>query len=160
MYVEVAVPESYLSSVKLGKEVQVYFPVLGDSLVTQVRQTGNFINPANRSFNVEIPVDNAGGKIKPNLTARVRINDYSNPEAMLIPPAVISENAEGEQYVYIATQINENGVGVAEKRVITTGQTQGNAIEVLSGLTAGEQIITEGARRIREGQEIEILEKA
>jgi multidrug efflux pump subunit AcrA (membrane-fusion protein) len=79
---------------------------------------------------------------------------------MLIPPAVISENAEGEQYVYIATQINENGVGVAEKRVITTGQTQGNAIEVLSGLTAGEQIITEGARRIREGQEIEILEKA
>jgi RND family efflux transporter MFP subunit len=160
MYVEVAVPESYLASVKPGKEVQVYFPVLGDSLVTQVRQTGNFINPANRSFNVEIPVDNAGGKIKPNLTARVRINDYSNPEAMLIPPAVISENAEGEQYVYIATQINENGVGVAEKRVITTGQTQGNAIEVLSGLTAGEQIITEGARRIREGQEIEILEKA
>lgn len=160
MYVEVAVPESYLENVKTGKEVQIYFPVLGDSLVTKVRQTGNFINPANRTFTIEIPVENQTGEIKPNLTAKVRINDYTNPEALLIPPAVISENADGQQYVFVAENINQEGVGTAKKRVITTGQAQGNAIEVLSGLTQGEQIITEGARRVREGQKIEILEKA
>lgn len=160
MYVEVDVPESYIESVKPGKEVQIYFPVLGDSLVTKVRQTGNFINPANRSFTIEIPVKNQSGEIKPNLTAKVSINDYSNPEALLIPPAVISENADGEQYVYVAENIDENGIGIAKKRVITTGQSQGNAIEVLSGINPGEQIITEGARRVREDQEIEILEKA
>lgn len=158
MYVEVDVPESYLQEVKPGKAVQIYFPVLGDSLETAVRQTGNFINPANRTFNVEIPVQNNNGQIKPNLTARVRINDYSNTEALLIPPAIISENSDGEQYVYVATGMDSNNVGKAEKRVITTGKSQGNAIEILTGLTPGEQIITEGARRIREGQEIEILQ--
>ncbi len=160
MYVEVNVPESYLESVRPGKDVQIFLPVLGDSISTKVRQTGNFINPANRSFSVEIPVPNQNGQIKPNLTARVRINDYSNAEAILIPPSVISENSEGEQYVYIASGAENGQKPTAVKRVITTGKAQGDHIEVLSGLEAGEFIITEGARRVREGQEIEILEQA
>ena len=160
MYVAVDVPESYLESVRPGKEVQIFLPVLGESISTRVRQTGNFINPTNRSFSVEVPVPNQSGHIKPNLTARVRINDYTNEQALLIPPTVISENAEGEQYVYVAVNVDENGIGKAEKRVITTGKSQGNDVEVLSGIAPGEHIITEGARRIREGQEIEIIEQA
>lgn len=160
MYVEVDVPERYLGSVQTGKDVQIYLPVLGDSIRTKVRQTGNFINPANRSFRAEIPVPNTSGNVKPNLTARVRINDYTNTEALVIPPTVISENAEGEQYVYIASGVTAEGMAKAEKRVIQTGLSQGNSVEVLSGLAPGEQIVTEGARRIREGQEIQILNKA
>ncbi|WP_445386184.1 efflux RND transporter periplasmic adaptor subunit [Robiginitalea sp. IMCC44478] len=159
MYVEVAVPESHLAGVRPGKEVIIFLPVLGDSITTKVRQTGNYINPANRSFSVEVPVPNAEGKIKPNLTARVNINDYSNPEALLIPPSVISENAEGQQYVYVATMMESNSMATAEKRIITTGLIQGDWVEVLSGLRAGDQIIDEGARRVREGQEIQIIEK-
>lgn len=158
MYVSIDVPESYLESVRPGKEVQIYLPVLGDSIQTRVRQAGNFINPTNRSFSVEVPVPNQSGLVKPNLTARVRINDYTNEKALLIPPTVISENAEGEQYVYVAVDIDENRIGKAQKRVITTGKSQGNDVEVLSGIEPGEQIITEGARRIREGQDIEISE--
>ena len=159
MYVEVAVPESHLAGVRPGKEVIIFLPVLGDSITTKVRQTGNYINPANRSFSVEVPVPNADGKIKPNLTARVNINDYSNPEALLIPPSVISENAEGQQYVYVATMMESNSMASAEKRIITTGLIQGDWVEVLSGLQPGDQIIDEGARRVREGQEIQIIEK-
>jgi membrane fusion protein (multidrug efflux system) len=157
MYVEVDVPESYLQGVTPGKSVQIYIPVLGDSIQTNVRQTGNFINPANRTFSVEIPVPNKEGNIKPNLTARVRINDYSNSQALLIPPSTISENSEGLQFVYIAADVNSDQVGKAEKRFITTGLSQGELIEVLKGIKPGEYIIMEGARRIREGQEIEII---
>ena len=160
MYVEVDVPESYLQGVTPGKRVQIYIPVLGDSITTKVRQTGNFINPANRTFSVEIPVPNRDGSIKPNLTVRVRINDYTNPDALLIPPSAISENSEGQQYVYIASEVGSDQIGRAEKRIISTGLSQGDLIEVLSGLEAGEQIIMEGARRVREGQEIEILNQA
>jgi RND family efflux transporter MFP subunit len=159
MYVEVDVPESYLREVTPGKRVEIFIPVLGDSLVTTVRQTGNFINPANRTFKVEIPVPNSKGQIKPNLTVRVRINDYTNSEALLVPPGVISENSEGQQYVYVAAEIDSDQIARAEKRVITTGLSQNNHIEVLSGIQAGEQIILEGARRIREGQKIEIIEQ-
>ena len=90
MHIEVDVPESYLEGVTPGKEVKVYFPVLRDSVTTRVRQTGNFINPTNRSFRIEIPVPNNNGSVKPNLTARVSINDYTNENAILIPQSVVS----------------------------------------------------------------------
>jgi len=159
MYVEVDVPESYLREVTEGKRVELYIPVLGDSMVSKVRQTGNFINPANRTFKVEVSVPNTKGQIKPNLTVRVKINDYTNEEAILVPPGVISENSAGQQYVYIATEIGEDKLAKAEKRVITTGLSQNNQVEVISGIEAGEFIILEGARRVREGQKIEIIEQ-
>ncbi len=158
MYISVDVPESYLEGVTKGKEVKVYFPVLGDSVTTSVRQTGNFINPANRSFSIEIPVPNQTGNIKPNLTARVQINDYTNAAAILIPQSVISENAEGEQYVYLASDTTENNLAKAIKKVVITGKTQGDYVEILSGIDSGDQVIKEGARSVREGQQIKIIQ--
>lgn len=157
MYINVEVPERYLGSVTNGKEVKVFFPVLGDSVVTRVRTTGNFINPNNRSFTAEIPVPNKDGAFKPNLTARVRINDYTNEEALLIPQSIISENAEGEQYVYIAEKIEGGEISQVKKSIIHTGRTQGAQVEVLAGLSAGELVIREGARSVKDGQKVELI---
>ena len=158
MYIEVDVPESYLNGVTVGKEVKVYFPVLGDSITSVVRQTGNFINPTNRSFRVEIAVPNKKNNIKPNLTARVQINNYSSTKAILNPQSLISENAEGEQYVYIATEVDSNDMAVAKKQIIRTGLTQGDYVEVLEGINPGEQVIMEGARNVRENQKVKIIQ--
>ena len=156
MYVEVNVPESYLPSVQVGKDVKIYLPVLGDSIETKVRQTGNYINPGNRSFSVEIPVPNKGGAVKPNLTAVVQINDYSKEEAILIPQSVVSENAAGEQFVYTAVGDDSGSEMVAKKVIIELGRTQGDNVEVLSGLQAGDQIVVEGARSVRDNQEVKV----
>jgi RND family efflux transporter MFP subunit len=158
MYIEVDVPESYINGVTVGKEVKIYFPVLGDSITSTVRQTGNFINPANRSFRVEIAVPNENNNIKPNLTARVQINDYSNDSAILIPQSLISENSEGEQYVYIATEVDSSNMAVAQKQVIRTGLTQGDYVEVLSGIAPEVQVVMEGARNVRENQKVKIIQ--
>ncbi|SHI56518.1 efflux RND transporter periplasmic adaptor subunit [Pseudozobellia thermophila] len=157
MYIEVDVPETYLGSISKGKEAIVYFPVLGDSVVTKIRQTGNFINPANRSFSVEIPVPNKEGKIKPNLTAKVNLNDYTNENAILIPSSIISENAEGDQYVFVAESTGSENEAVARKTIITTGKTQNGTVEVLTGLEDGNQIIMEGARSVKDGQKVKII---
>lgn len=156
MFIEVEVPETYLGSVVKGKEALVYFPVLGDSITTKIRETGNFINPSNRSFEVEIPVPNKEGKIKPNLTAKVNINDYTSENAILIPTSIISENAEGEQYVFVAEEPNSENEAVVKRIIITTGKTQGAKIEVLSGLEDGNLIIKEGARSVKDGQKVKI----
>ena len=155
MHIEVEVPESHLSNVTPGKNVQVYFPVLGDSLHTKIRQTGNFINPSNRTFTVEIPIPNSNGKIKPNLSAKVMINDYTNEKAILIPQSIVSENANGEQYVYTVNNTTDEAIAI--KAIITTGKTQGDYVEVLSGITSGAIIIDEGARSIKEGQKLKTV---
>jgi len=155
MYIEVDVPEGYLGAVTKGKKAGVYFPVLQDSVNAVVRETGNYINPNNRSFSAEIAVENPNGSIKPNLNARVHINDYTNENALLIPQSVISENAAGEQYAYVAAL--NNGVAIAKRRIITTGKTQGDFVEITSGISAGDLIIKEGARSVKDAQAVKIL---
>lgn len=157
MYVEVQVPEAHLANVTPGKDVEVYLPILGSTVKSKVRQTGNFINPGNRSFSVEIPVPNKDGKVKPNLTAVAKINDYTNQEAILIPQSVVSENATGDQYVYLTKQNDANDEVISQKAIIGLGKTQGDFVEVISGLSAGDQIIIEGARSVKENQQVKVL---
>lgn len=154
MYINVDVPETYITSITKGTDVTVEFPVLGESMKSKIRQTSNYINPANRSFSIEIPVSNKSGMVKPNLTAKLKINDYTAENAILVPLSVISENQDGEQYVMIATQ-NDNGL-VAMRRKVETGKASGDLIEIIAGLKAGDKVITEGARTVKEGQLIDI----
>ncbi|MEM9144062.1 MAG: efflux RND transporter periplasmic adaptor subunit, partial [Bacteroidota bacterium] len=156
MYVNVEVPEAHLANVTPGKSVEIFFPVLGSAVKSKIRQTGNFINPGNRSFNVEIPVPNKGGSIKPNLTAVAKINDYTSENAILIPQSVVSENASGEQYVYLTKEGDEGTL--SKKSIIKLGKTQGDLVEVLTGLSAGDRIIVEGARSVRDNQRVKVLE--
>lgn len=156
MYIETDVPESYITTVSEGKTVQVDFPILGTTMEATVRQAGSFINPANRTFKIEVAIPNKDKNIKPNLTAKLRINDYTNEKAILIPLSIISENAEGEQYVY--TIINKkDSMATAKRTIITTGKTQGDDIEVLTGLNSDDEIIQEGARSVKDGQDVKIL---
>ena len=157
MYIEVDVPETYLAGITEGKEAIVYFPVLGDTVRTKIRQTGNFINPNNRAFTVEIPVPNKNGHIKPNLSAKVNLNDYSQEEAIVIPQSIISENAEGDQYVYIAKKSGQENHATVHRQIITTGKTQGSMVEVLTGIESGNELIKEGARSVKDGQNVQIL---
>lgn len=156
MYIETDVPESYISNVTPGKEVKVELPVLNKTIDATVRQAGSFINPSNRTFKIEVAVPNKDNTIKPNLTAKLKINDYTNKEAILIPQSIISENAEGDQYVYTITDRNQKKAK-AKRVIIKTGKTQGDYIEVLSGLKNGDEIIEEGARSVKDGQEVKIL---
>ncbi|TRZ46265.1 efflux RND transporter periplasmic adaptor subunit [Robertkochia solimangrovi] len=156
MYIEIEVPEIYIPSISKGTEVKAYFPVLGKEYTTKVRQVSNFINPANRTFRVEFAVPNDNGLIKPNLTARVKINDYTSEKAMLIPQSIITENADGDQYVYTTVKA-EGGIETeVQQTIITTGKTQGDLVEVLEGIEPGDEIISEGARSLLPGQKVQI----
>jgi len=157
MYIEVDVPETYLGGITSGKDAMVYFPVLGDTVRTKIRQTGNFINPNNRAFTVEIPVPNKKGNVKPNLTAKVNLNDYTSDAAIVIPQSIISENAEGEQYVYIAENSGTENRAAVHRQIITTGKTQGSVVEILTGVSDGDELIKEGARSVKDGQNVQIL---
>lgn len=75
---------------------------------------------------------------------------------MLIPQNIISENAEGEQYIYVLKN-KENNKAQAQRVIIRTGKAQGDVIEVLDGLNDGDEIIKEGARSVKDGQSVKII---
>lgn len=157
MYIEAEIPENHLLNVTKGKSVQVQFPVIGKSLETEVRQVSNYINPNNRSFKIEVGIPNQDGMIKPNLTSKIKINDYTNPNAILIPQSIISENSQSQQYIYVVSDKDKNNLAQAQRVIIETGLTQGDFIEVISGVEKGAEIIKEGARNVKAGQKVKIL---
>ncbi len=157
MYIETDVPESFITNVTVNKDVKIEFPILGKSMDAKIRQAGNFINPANRTFKIEVAVPNKDKSIKPNLTAKLKINDYSSENALLIPQSIISENAEGEQYIYIIDNKNADNEGVAKRIIIKTGKAQGDVIEVINGLKNGAEVIQEGARSVKDGQLVKVI---
>ncbi len=154
MYLEADVPESYIGSITQGTLAKVNIPVLHEELTTEVALASNYINPGNRSFRIKIDVPNEKGLIKPNLTAKAKINDYTNEKAIQVPVSILSENANGDQYVYLAKK--ENGELVAKRAIVTTGRTENGKIEILTGITAGDQVLLEGARSVKDGQKITI----
>ena len=159
MFIETDVPESYISSIKKNKMVEVNFPILGRSYDSSIRQVGNFINPSNRTFRIEVGIPNLDGEIKPNLTAKLRLNDYSSSNAILIPQSIISENAKGQQFIYVVKDNKEKNQVYAERLVIETGKTNGDFIEVTKNLDANVEVILEGARSVNNGQVVKVINK-
>ena len=157
MYLEAEVPEKNIATVKKGTDVIVDFPILGETINAKVTQASNYINPANRSFNIQINIPSKNGQIKPNLTSKIQIKDYSNPKTIIVPISIISENAEGEQYLYIAENVTKDKQAVAKKIIVKTGLSQGNYVEITEGIKDGDLVISEGARSVKDGQKVSII---
>jgi RND family efflux transporter MFP subunit len=155
MFVKASIPENYLGNVNIGTSVNVEFTSLGKIIEGKVRQVGQFINPNNRTFEIEIAIPNKEELIKPNLVANLEINDYSNENAVVIPDNVIQENAIGEKFVYVIGNANNNEAKVLKTK-IETGKSYDGYIEVLSGLEAGKTIVKDGAITMRDGLNVKI----
>lgn len=142
------VPENYAGKVKVGTELTLTFPDIQKTISNKISVLGNVINPLSRSFFIEskLPVDN---NFRPNLLAQVKIKDYEKKNAISIPVNLLQNDEKGK-FVFVA--VTEAGKLVARKKMVTTGEFYGNNIEVLSGLAAGEILITEGFQSIYDGQ--------
>jgi membrane fusion protein (multidrug efflux system) len=147
--VKANVPESYAANIHQGDKVKVVVPDANDSVVAKVTFAAKVIDPASRSFAIEIQLP--GSKtIRPNMTAVLKIADYSKASALVIPLNAIQKSENGD-FVFV----NDNGV--AKKKNITEGASYGGKSEIKSGLTAGDQLITDGASEIEDGDKVKVL---
>ncbi|NND88915.1 MAG: efflux RND transporter periplasmic adaptor subunit, partial [Flavobacteriaceae bacterium] len=143
--------------IQKGTNVNITFPALNKQVKGTVKTVGNYINPNNRTFEIEVAIPNADTAIKPNFVAKLEINDYSKEDAMLIPANVIQENSIGETFVYVITDL-QGDEGIAIKTQIETGPKYEGMVEVLSGLDPGQIIVQAGALTLKDGAKIKIKE--
>lgn len=153
MYVKASVPETYLKNINKGTQVIVRLASINEEFKGTVRQVSNYINPNNRSFDIQVEIPNKDGLVKPNMIATVKVNDYQSENAIIVPENVLQENSAGETIAYIYRPINDS-IGEAQRTIIETGLSYSNFIEVKSGLKKGDTIIKEGAKNLRDGQRV------
>ena len=144
------VPENYAGKIKVGTEATLIFPDINKTIDAKLGVVGTVIDPLSRSFYVEskLPIDK---DFRPNQLVQVKIKDYTKANAIIIPINLIQNDEKGK-FIYVAAK--EGGKLIARKRAVTIGEFYGNNIEILSGLTAGEQMITEGFQSLFDGQNI------
>ena len=155
LYVESNVPEKYISSIKTGNKAILEFPLIGKSVSSTVRQSGNYIHPINRTFKIEIDVKTNDFEVKPNLNSKVKINDYSNEKALMINQNIISVDSNNKEYVY--KLFTKNNKDYVSKTTIETGKNDGKNIEVISGLNQGDLIVSEGIRKLVDNSRVKII---
>ena len=155
MYVESKVPENYINSITKGKDVVIEAPVLNMILKSKISLVANYINPLNRTYRIEAEIPDNNYKIKPNLNVKIRVNDYTNENAILILLNHINIDSNNDEYVYKI--IKKDGKNYASKTIIETGRNNGDFIEVLKGVSISDEIVSEGARKITNNSEVKII---
>lgn len=149
------VPETYLRSVGRGEMVTVDIPALNLKLRRPVTLIGRTIDPANRTFEVEVNIGNPGGKLKPNLLATVLINDETIEEAIVVPLEVVQEEVSGQKYVFVEETGAEGPV--AKKVKVEIGRSYEGDVVIERGLQGEEQLIFEGARGLVDNAPIKVV---
>jgi len=155
MYIECNVPERYINTIYKGKNAKVVFPLINEFLETSIKQAGNFIDPTKRTYKIKLDLPQNELNIKPNLNAKVSVNDYSNDNAIIIKESFISIDSNNEKYVYKISRKEKKAY--ASKTVIKTGKSNGNFIEVVSGLSIDDEIVIEGMRKLVDNNRVKII---
>ncbi|MGB1076020.1 MAG: efflux RND transporter periplasmic adaptor subunit [Flavobacteriales bacterium] len=149
MYVRAMVSDHYAGRVSEGMPAQVIVSRV-DTVKTKVGRVGQFINPANRSIEVTLPLPK-GTAFLPNMFASVQLQDVAVDSAVVVRSALIQQDVEGKSFVYVARG------GEAHKAVVNVKMGSGDEMWVASGLAFGDQIIDKGSSRVTDGEPIRIL---
>lgn len=146
------VAESYAGRIKEGNMVNISIPDLNKEITAKVTYTAKVINPLNRTFTVEAMLDK-NQDLHPNMMAIMRIADYKNEAAMVVPINTIQNSEEGQ---YLMLAVTRAGKTVAERRTVQTGLSYNGIIEVVSGLSANDRVITTGYQDLNPGDALSI----
>jgi membrane fusion protein (multidrug efflux system) len=152
VYVNADVSESFLPRISKGDPVQVSFPTYPDwTIDTVIYRTGNVIKEQNRTFLVQVKIDNNEEKLKPNIIAVLKMKDFS-AEAALVVPSIIVKNDLNGTYVYV-TEENE-GKLLARKVYVTPGMSESGDTMIEKGLQPGQEVIVEGYNLVKNGMPV------
>lgn len=159
MKVSAAIPEIHLPNIQANSKVTVEVPVLNERMEAAVNAVGNFINPNNRSFRIEVELPNAKERLKPNMTVQLHINDYNNPTAILVPAKNILEDQAGRSYVYKLEAVEgQESTYKAVKTFVQLGKSSNNQTEILEGISAGDLLVEDGIRLVEDQQLVKIIQ--
>lgn len=155
MYVTSDVSEYYVGQVNEGMNVDVILPEI-DTLAAQIERVGKYIKPENRTFEVSLSIEESE-ILRPNMYCALRINDAHYDSTMVVPSSMVQEDVNGNEFLYL---LKRNGDRYqVMKQMITSAESYKGSTRIAEGLKAGDLIIDKGARRVIEGQEVELFEK-
>lgn len=150
MNIKTDVSEVYLPFINSGDTAEVSFYTFPDMVIDCIiKHTGNIIHPDNRTFNVEVSVENSSEKLKPNMMARLLINDFTQENALIVPSAIIKNDIKGK-FLFIEED------GLAKKMYVETGKSYMDNTLIVGGLNKNNKVIVNGYNTVSNNAPVEV----
>ena len=130
------IPESAAGLVKPGRDVDLKIPSLGITRVAHVSRISNKVDTTTRTMLVEVDVSNSDGKLIPGMYAEASMKLKASNEALIVPTQSLKLGADGKRQLAVVKD------GVVDVRRVETGLESATQVEVLSGLSDGELVVT------------------
>jgi membrane fusion protein (multidrug efflux system) len=147
------IAESYITKVKRGNDVLLYFPDINKEIQAKLDYSGQVVNSLNRTFNVEVHLNSKDADIRPNQSVILKIADYTADSSFVVPIGVVQKSSD-EEYVYVAENIN--GKLIAKRKPVISGMVYSGNTEIKSGLATGDKVITTGYQNVIDGDPIKL----
>ncbi len=149
------VPERFAASVEPGDSARISFDVLPDREFTGVIGfVGRTVDKRNRTFPIEVVIENPGRVIKPHMVANAQVADRRLQDVIVVPQSAILRVEDGYQ-VFVA--VERDGVLVAVARPVRLGASYANRTVIQEGLNAGERLIVRGQQLVEIGDRVRIV---
>ena len=151
----VGVSEELYTKINKGMKVDVNLDVYpGETFQGVVKIKYPSVDPATRTFQVEVTIPNSNYKVRPGMFARVTFS-YGKESNVVVPDqAIVKQQGSGDRYVYVVDAENK-----VQFKKVELGRRLDNVYELKGGLASGETVIVTGQSRVVNGQEVEIITK-
>jgi len=155
MYIKADLSESHIGKFKKGDKVIINFPSLKQTIESRISSVGQIIDVQNRTFSIEALLPITKFTIKPNLLSIVKLRDFNQSGAVVIPTKLIQKDNRGE-FVFVTKQ--ESDELIVRKIQIDRGITYKNNTMITEGLTGEEMLVNEGFRDVADGSKVKVVE--
>ncbi len=140
--------ENYIGKVRQGDAVTLVLPGANDSIKTTLSYVAQSVDASSRAFLVQVKLGN-NKKLHPNMSCIMKISNYENTHALVVPVSVIQKTSTGNA-LYIVDGNKAKSVNVR------TGANANGMVEILEGLNPGDRVITTGYEDMDNGQQVNI----
>lgn len=152
--VKATLADRFAGSVKKGDLVKIMLPSLNDTLLENLSFVSQVIDPQSRSFSVEAKLGNENKQLKPNMTAKLEIKDYTSNNATVVPSNVLLRDPESPDNYYLIGVQKEGDHFIAKRFDVKIGKQYNGETEIISGLPKNATVITFGFGGVAEGQKV------
>ncbi|MBK8554039.1 MAG: efflux RND transporter periplasmic adaptor subunit [Ignavibacteria bacterium] len=149
--ISAGIPESYVGEVTKGSKVKITFDVYPDEEYSGIV---NYVSPVlsqtNRTFEIEVVLNNKSGKLKPEMSANIEVEKTKIEKAVVLAQDLIIDFGS-EKYVFVMDN------DIAKKKTVSLGGRNGNNVMINSGLNEGEKLIIEGFQSVADGDKVQVI---
>jgi membrane fusion protein (multidrug efflux system) len=159
LYVNFAVPQQDVPRLRVGSEVKVTAEGLGEEFTGRITALDSVVDPSTRNVQVQATLPNQKGRLRPGMFVDTHVALGASTTVISVPASAISYAPYGDSVFVVAELEGPKGEkyrGV-KQQFVKLGASRGDQVAVISGLETGQELVTSGAFKLRNGAAVRVI---